>query len=155
DHAGQLFIADLGAGQIYKATPVAPIPPIADYLTINGGALATTTADVRLDVSAANADGSQVGLNMSFSNDGAVWNDWQPYTSTASWQLSSGDGTKTVYGRFKNSAGALSQIVSDTIILDTGVQSEYGMTINNGAIYTNRTDVRLTISAKPHTAEMQ
>jgi sugar lactone lactonase YvrE len=155
DHAGQLFIADLGAGQIYKATPNEPIPPTANQLTINGGALVTTSANVRLDVSAANADESRMGLAMSFSNDGATWGDWEPYAATSSWQLAGEDGAKTVYGRFKNSAGALSQIVSDTIILDRSVQSEYGMTINNGAVYTNRTDVQLTISAKPGTAEMQ
>jgi hypothetical protein len=92
---------------------------------------------------------------MSFSNDGETWSAWEPYAASSLWQLVGGDGTKAVYGRFKNSAGALSQVVSDTIILDTSVQSEYGMTINNGAIYTNRIDVRLTISARPHTAEMQ
>ena len=155
DHAGQLFIADLGAGQIYKATPIDPTPPIANQLTINGGALATTSADVRLDVSAANADNSQVGLSMSFSNDEVRWSDWEPYTSTAPWQLSGGDGLKTVYGRFKSSSGAISAIVSDTITLDTSVQTEYGVTINNGALYTNKVAVRLKISARPRTAEMQ
>jgi sugar lactone lactonase YvrE len=155
DRAGKLFIADLGAGQIYKATPIDPIPPVADHLTINGGALATTSADVRLDVSAADADHSQVGLSMSFSNDGATWSDWQPYVPATPWQLSGGDGLKTVYGRFKSSAGGISAIVSDTITLDTSVQTEYGVTINNGALYTNKVAVRLKISARPRTAEIQ
>jgi sugar lactone lactonase YvrE len=155
DHAGQIFIADLGAGQIYKATPIEPIPPIAGRLTINGGALVTTSANVRLDVSATNADESQVGLSMSFSNDGDSWSAWEPYADSSLWQLAGDDGAKTVYGRFKNSSGALSDVVSDTIVLDTSVQSEYGMTINNGALFANRTEVQLTISAKPHTAEMQ
>jgi sugar lactone lactonase YvrE len=183
DQSNQLFIADYLAGQIVKVdndtvpsptstatststptatttptpatTPTSTVPPIADRLTINGGALTTTSTNVRLDVSAANADGGQAGLSMSFSNDGQSWSAWESYAASTSWQLTSGDGTKTVYGRFKNSAGALSSVVSDTIILDTSVQSEYGMTINDGALYTRQTDVRLTISARPGTAEMQ
>jgi hypothetical protein len=130
-------------------------PPIADRLTINGGALTTTSVNVRLDVSAANAGGGQAGLSMSFSNDGASWSDWQDYAASALWQLTNGDGVKTVYGRFKNSAGAISAIVSDTITLDTSVQSEYSLTINNGALYTNKVAVQLKISAQPRTAEMQ
>jgi hypothetical protein len=62
---------------------------------------------------------------------------------------------KTVYARFKNSAGAISSIVSDTINLDTGVQAEYSVTINNGALYTNQVAVQLTISARPYTTAMQ
>ena len=92
---------------------------------------------------------------MSFSNDGTTWSDWQDYAAWTLWQLTGDDGTKTVYGRFMNSAGAISAIVSDTIALDTGVQSEDSVTINNGALYTNKVAVQLTISARPHTAEMQ
>ncbi len=92
---------------------------------------------------------------MSFSNDGMTWSDWQDYATSPLWQLTSGDGQKTVYGRFKNSGGAISAIVSDTIKLDTSVQSEYSVTINNGALYTNKVAVQLKISAKPRTAEMQ
>ncbi len=152
----QLYVADYGTDQIIKVVNLPPpTPPIADRLTINGGALTTTSANVRLSVSASNADGSQDGLSMSFSNDGATWSNWQAYASEAPWQLTSGDRIQTVYGRFKNSAGMISSIVSDTITLDTSVQSEYSVTINNGALYTNKVDVELTISARSHTAEMQ
>ncbi|MFL5804443.1 MAG: hypothetical protein ACJ8CR_22205 [Roseiflexaceae bacterium] len=177
DHAGQLFIADLGASIIYKATPIEtdpptptatpsptatptatptpPAPPIADRLTINGGALTTTSINVRLDVSASNAAGGQAGLSMSFSNDGTSWSDWADYAASSLWQLTPDDGRKTVYGRFKNSGGAISAVVSDTITLDTRVEPEYSLTINNGALYTNNVAVQLKISARPRTAEMQ
>jgi hypothetical protein len=156
DQQDQIYIANYGTNQIVtleNAPP--PVPPIPDHLTINGGALTTTSVNVRLDVSASNADSSQNGLSMSFSNDGATWSGWQNYAAWKLWQLPSGDGMKTVYGRFKNSAGAISSIVSDTITLDTDVQSEYSVTINNGALYTNKIEVQLTISARPQTAEMQ
>jgi sugar lactone lactonase YvrE len=156
DQQNQIYIANNGTNQIVtleNASP--PAPPIADRLTINGGALTTTSINVRLDVLASNASGGQAGLSMSFSNDGTTWSGWQNYHPWALWQLTGGDGMKTVYGRFKNSAGAISSIVSDTIELDTSRQSEYSVTINNGALYTNNIRVQLTISARPHTAEMQ
>jgi sugar lactone lactonase YvrE len=156
DQQNQLYIADFGTNQIVtleNAPP--PAPPIADHLTINGGALTATSVNVRLDVSASNADSSQNGLSMSFSNDGATWSSWQDYAGWTLWQLPSGNGMKTVYGRFQDSAGAISSTVSDTILLDTGVQPEYSVTINNGALYTNKIAVQLTISAKPQAAEMQ
>ena len=155
DKIGQLFIADLGAGKIFKATPLDPTPPTATQLMINNGALTTTSTTVQLKVAATNKDGSQSGLTMSFSNDGEAWSTWTPFQPVTSWQLSSGDGTKTVYGRFKSSAGSISNIVSDTIVLDTEIQPEYAITINNGALYTNQISVQLKISAKPRTGEMQ
>jgi sugar lactone lactonase YvrE len=171
DQQNQIYVADFGRSQIIKledpppttptatplptATPTNTPPPIANQLTINGGALTTTSVDVRLDVSASNANGSSTGLSMSFSNDGATWSAWQSYAPWALWQLSGEDGLKTIYAHFKNSTGAISSIVSDTIQLDTSVQSEYSMTINNGALYTNNVAVQLTISARPHTAAMQ
>jgi sugar lactone lactonase YvrE len=160
DQQNQLYVADFGANKIVKLdNPPVPTPtntaPVAEWLTINQGALATTSRSVRLDVSATNASGGHAGLSMSFSNDGTTWSDWQDYAPQALWQLASGDGQKIVYGRFKNSAGTISSIVSDTIVLDTSVQSEYALTINNGALYTCNVVVQLTISARPQTVEMQ
>jgi hypothetical protein len=155
DQQNQLYISNYGTGQIVRLENSPPQPPTMERLTINGGALTTTSASVRLDVSGSNAGGGQDGLSMSFSNDGTTWSNWQSYAPWTLWQLTSTDGEKTVYGRFKNSAGTISPIVSDTITLERDVQSEYSLTINNGALYTNNTAVQLTISARPHTAEMQ
>ena len=40
-------------------------------------------------------------------------------------------------------------------MLDTTVDTEYGFTINAGAMFTNQTSVTLTIGAKPGTAHME
>jgi Beta-propeller repeat len=136
-------------------TAIGSLPPVAESLSINGNALTTPSITVSLRVSASDPDGNPQAMSMSFSNDGVGWSDWQPYASFAQWQLASGDGVKTVYGRFKNSADLLSAVVSDTITLDSSVEQEYGLTINNGALYTSKVLVSLKISAKPGTAEMQ
>jgi hypothetical protein len=96
------------------------------------------------------------GVNaMSFSNDGASWSDWQPYAPTAIWWLEASDGVKTVYGRFRDAAGNISAVISDTIVLNTFVATDYGLTINEGALFTNQTIVALTIGAPPGTTQMQ
>jgi hypothetical protein len=142
---------------IATPTPTATpsLPPLAESLSINGDALTTTSVAVLLTVSGSDPDGNTQSMGMSFSNDGTTWGDWQPYATTASWQLSSGDGFKTVYGRFKDQDGNISGLISDTIELDTSVEAEYGVTINDAARYTRYAAVTLTISAKPGTAQMQ
>jgi hypothetical protein len=44
---------------------------------------------------------------------------WEPYVTTKSWTLPAGSGEKRVYVKFKDSAGNVSAIYSDTITLDT------------------------------------
>jgi hypothetical protein len=129
--------------------------PVAGGLTINGGALNSTSPNTTLAVSASDATDNASDLSMSFSNDGTTWSAWQPYSTTASWTLTSGDGSKTVYGKFKDPAGNVSSVVSDTIDLDTTVATDYGVTINDGALFTNQVTVTLKIGAKPGTAQMQ
>jgi hypothetical protein len=131
------------------------LPPAAESLSINGDALTTTSIAVSLTVSASDLDGDTQSMSMSFSNDGATWGDWQHYATTTSWQLNSGDGLKIVYGRFRDHDGTISGLISDTIELDTDIEAEYGVTINDAARYTRYAAVTLTISAKPGTAQMQ
>ena len=131
------------------------MPPDRRSLTINGGALTTTSAAVRLDVAATNADGSHAwAAHELFQRCG----DLERLAGLCALDTLAAHGwrwDKDSRRRFKNSAGAISAIVSDTITLDTGVQAEYSVTINHGALYTNKVAVQLTISARPHTAEMQ
>ena len=56
---------------------------------------------------------------MRFSNDGVTWSAFQPYAAAATWTLSGGDGTKTVYAQFRDGSGNLSPAAGDAISLDT------------------------------------
>jgi hypothetical protein len=122
-------------------------PPI-DALIINGGALSSTSPNVIVSISATDA------VQMSFSNDGTIWSEWQAYAPTASWSLAAGDGTKTVYVRVKDGAGNISEVVSSTITLDTAAGTQYGFTINEGALFTNQVSVTLKLGALPGTTRM-
>jgi hypothetical protein len=149
DNAGNIGSYSAGDTQ----TTVDATPPVADRLLINFGALETTGVTVSLSLHASDA-ASGVAV-MSFSDDGASWSGWQPYVPTAIWSLAAGDGVKTVYGRFRDLAGNVSDVISDTIVLNTFVATDYGLTINQGALFTNQTTVTLTIGAPPGTTQMQ
>ncbi|MQY70033.1 MAG: hypothetical protein GH145_04130, partial [Firmicutes bacterium] len=82
------------------------------FISINNDAAYTNSRTVTLTLSATNA------TQMQFSNDASSWSDWEDYSTTKSWTLSSGDGKKKVYVKFKDGAGNVSEIYSDNIILD-------------------------------------
>jgi hypothetical protein len=114
-------------------------------VVINSGASTTTSTAVTLTLSATDAAGSVSG--MKFSNDGTTYSSEVTYTTSYSWTLSSGYGTKTVYAKFKDNSGNWSSAVTDTITL-TDITAPTGtVVINSGDTSTSTTAVTLTLSA--------
>jgi alpha-tubulin suppressor-like RCC1 family protein len=109
------------------------------------GAEVTNNPSVVVQLAAFDVNGVS---EMSISNDGSTWTT-SPYTTTASWTLAPGDGTKTVYAKFKDAAGNWSQVHSDTIILDTSGPSanpsQQGGTFVNSRTITLTTEPGATI----------
>jgi len=98
--------------------------PPTGLISINNGASSTDTKNVTLTLSATdNTGGSGMigdcGAQMRFSNDNSSWSASQPYDTKASWTLTSGGGTKTVYVRFKDVGGNWSTAYKDTIDIPT------------------------------------
>jgi prepilin-type N-terminal cleavage/methylation domain-containing protein len=89
--------------------------PNAGTIKIANGATYTTTTIVTLNI--AKGSGSAPS-QMAFSNDGTTWSSRVAYSTTASWTLVTGDGTKTVHARFYDSSGLYSATMTDTIVLD-------------------------------------
>jgi hypothetical protein len=116
--------------------------PPTGSITINGGAQYTTSTDVTLTLTCADANGC---AQMKFSNDNTNWSTPESFAATKAWSLSWGDGTKTVYVKFQDNPGNWSTVYSDTIILDLTAPT-CGATMNGGASYTNSTSVTLTLS---------
>nr|WP_295871317.1 Ig-like domain-containing protein [uncultured Chitinophaga sp.] len=97
---------------VVKATSAARI---AGTLVINNGAAYTNNATVILNITASNAG---PGATMAFSNDGTTFSAAQAITASVSWNLSAGDGQKTVYLRLSDPATG-DQVVEKDITLDT------------------------------------
>ena len=115
----------------------------AGTIVINSNAAYSNAANVSLTLSCAN--GAAGCSQMKFSNDGTNYSNYEPYATTKSWPLNNGDGTKTVYVQFKDTAGNMSSVYSNTIILDTTAPTGT-ISINSNAGFTNSISVTLVLS---------
>jgi hypothetical protein len=85
-------------------------------VVINGNAQRTNSTSITLELGASGA------VQMCFSNNNVDWSNWEAYQTRKDWALEPGDGTKTVYVKFKDSAGTESAVYQDSITLETPVQ---------------------------------
>jgi len=95
------------------------VPPFVpkifdDSLVINNGAKYTNSQNVILSLHAEKAVQAAVSNNQDFKNGV-----WENYETSKQWILTPGDGEKTVYAKFRSKEGGETQVVIDTIILDT------------------------------------
>ncbi|MFZ1559065.1 MAG: IPT/TIG domain-containing protein, partial [Saprospiraceae bacterium] len=74
---------------------------------------------------------------------------WQPYQPSAEWFFSKGDGNKVIYTQFRDMAGNVSQVYTQSFLIDTFGPTGT-LTINNGAIDTISRDVMLGLNADDH-----
>jgi hypothetical protein len=113
-------------------------------ILVDGGAPYTNSINVTLSLSAADS-GSGVD-DMHLGNLGSIWNPWESYTTTKTWDLIPGDGSKGVYVQYTDGAGNISVQYHDNITLDTTAPTG-SIVINGGDSYTNTTSATLTLSA--------
>jgi subtilisin family serine protease len=111
-------------------------------ISINSGAIYTDSTSVTLSLTY--SDGGSGVAQCRYKNSDGSWTGWESCSSTKSWTLSSGDGTKTVYYQVGDKAGNIRE-VSDTITLDTANPSA-SISINSGATYTDTTSVTLSLT---------
>ena len=100
-----------GGGYIPAATTVT-----GASILIAGGAVSTTGTVVTLALAATNATQMAIANTADFADTG-----WETYAASKAWTLTSGEGVKTVYVKFRDAAGTVSSTVSDTITLASGV----------------------------------
>ncbi len=89
-----------------------------------------------------------VATSMRFSNNGNNWSSWEPYNPDKTWQLSAGNGVKTVHAQIRNSSGSI-KTATDQIILD-GDECESIMTFSNETISGTQTYTDCEIIADPN-----
>lgn len=108
-------VSGLAANRVIITDTIAP----TGTNRINNGATITTNSVVTLSLAA--TDNSGLVTDMRFSNDnGANWSNWEPFQTTKTWTLSSGNGAKTVSAQFRDAAGNTSSPPANaTIQLDT------------------------------------
>jgi hypothetical protein len=115
-------------------------------VVINDGAYTTSSRDVVLALNATDRLGvAEMRVGNSEDLSGAPW---EPYAQTRTWQLAQGewDGGRIVFVAFRDPLGHVSEVASDSIILDT-YPPRVTVIIDGGAAFTNSTavEVRLII----------
>lgn len=113
DNAG-----NISAGATGIEIPTDTTAPSDLVILINTGAIYMPTTTVTLALSATDAGGvaSVCISNLPTTPEKCAW---KAYSRVMAWRLSKGDGEKTVYVRFRDTKGNISDEAIDTIILDT------------------------------------
>jgi|GEM_PF-3791189 len=120
-------------------------PPIGT-LSVREG-MHTNSSVVTLDISASDPDAGDTVTAMRFTENLSNWPSvWENYASTNSFQLSAGDGPKTVYMQLKDNRDGISSVYSTSVYLDTSAPTGT-ISINSGAAFTGSRNVNLALSA--------
>jgi hypothetical protein len=140
DNTDNIELPGSGTTFLYDASPPDPVS-----IFINNGEEYTKYKLVTLSLAAEDL-GSGVS-KMAFSTDSAVWSNWEPFNTTRSFDLSSGDGEKTIYFKAKDFTGNIAESVLDEIFLDTTPPHELSIVINEGAEFTSSKQIKLDFTA--------
>lgn len=93
-------------------------------VTIAAGSAGTSSTSVTLTLTTNDNVDSSGQIEMQVSNvSNFAGASWEAFASSKNWTLTSGEGTKTVYVRFRDRAGNTSSSVSDTVALDVTAPS--------------------------------
>ncbi len=119
------------AGNLSDESPVfsgkprkEPMPPIG-AVDIAGARTYAASPDVKLSLRVDDTDVTQVMVSNAGNFAGATW---QPYAATVPWTLAPrGDGFATVYVRFRDKAGNVSNAVTDEVTVQAGLVSLAGV----------------------------
>lgn len=101
----------------YSDTIVLDTIPPTGSITINEGAAYTNATTVTLSLSA--TDQLSGIAEICLSNDNITWTNWESYAASKDWVLTTSEGIKRIYVRFRDDAGLVSECYEDAIILDT------------------------------------
>ncbi|GBR74121.1 hypothetical protein NO1_1350, partial [Candidatus Termititenax aidoneus] len=110
-------------------------------VTINNGDTYTNTINVKLSLKSTNA----VSMNISNSAAPGGWINYVEHNNSYAWTLTTGDGLKTVYVKYRDALGN-EVTVTDDIYLDTTAPAGT-LEINGGEALTKNPVLRLTLSA--------
>lgn len=108
-------VSTRSGGLMAISSPPSSPPSQGLSVLINNGQIATNNSAITLTIRAG-SDVKKMEISNSPDFAGAVIEDFQ---STKNWTLTQGDGQKTVYIKFYNQQNIPSEVISDSIILDT------------------------------------
>jgi hypothetical protein len=123
-----------GNSKVYSGSILLDTTPPTGTLVINNGDALTTARLVNLTMNAQDKNG--ISYVMLSNDPDFLVGLWVKYNKTMAWTLPEILGMQTVYAKFKDTAGLVSPVVLDTIILDIHEEGFQGnILLNNGDQY--------------------
>ncbi|MCX5715321.1 MAG: hypothetical protein NTV07_00295 [Candidatus Omnitrophica bacterium] len=116
--------------------------PPTGTISINNNAAYTNTTAITLNLFAQDNLGGTGVDKMQFSTDGITWSALELYATSKAWNLTSPDGEKSIYVRYSDKAGNISQAYSAKIAL---VYGDFVDNQNGGEVISADSKVRLSI----------
>jgi hypothetical protein len=111
DNAG-----NISTGSTTSAIPAPEYTPPTGTVSLNAGAAWTSSSSVTATLSATDVDSDVTHACLS---NTTTCSTWFAYTTSKSWSLASGTGSKTVYAWYKDTYGNVSTVTSDAISVDS------------------------------------
>ncbi len=129
-----LLSSSAGSGHSSLVFSVPDLPPVGAII-IDAGAANTNTTAVTLDLACSDDVGC---LQMQFSNDNTNWSAPEANAANKSWLLVTAvDGVRSVYVRFIDTAGNISNAIGDAIVVDTVAPAMPTITVPVNNTYSN------------------
>ena len=119
------------AEPVYDSIILDTMPPHSLSVLINSGLTETNQTSVTLALNA--ADNTSGISQISFSNDGETWTEWEEYNIAKSYVLPLGNGKKTIYFRVRDNAGNIGGPTSSSIILNITTPQKEGKSVKSPA----------------------
>jgi hypothetical protein len=107
--------------ELYDSIILDMTPPTELAIEINNGISLTNSTKINLKLDA--KDLISGVAQMSFSNDGLFWSEFEAFSKSKNYTIPPGDGKKTIYFRVDDHAGNIAEPISTSIILNTSEQS--------------------------------
>jgi len=111
-------------------------PPTGSFTIMEGAMTSASTVNLSVTGSDPNAGDSVTYMRFADSAANLSAASWLPFSNTATFSLSGGDGSKTIYMQLRDSNNAISANSSQTILLDQ-TEPTGTLTIDDGASWTN------------------
>jgi hypothetical protein len=128
-----------------------PANTFTGTLTLPSGWISSTTISVQF---AGTTSAAAINAG-ALSNDNNTWGNWIAITSdvttTTAWNVNKEGTNKPVYLRLRDIDGQVATVVIGTL---NATGADYGLSINQGALFTNQIIVTLTCGAPQSTLEM-
>ena len=133
-----------GNSKVYTGTILLDTTAPTGAIVINNGDAITTSRLVNLTLNAQDKNG--IAYVMLSNDPDFLVGLWVKYNKTMAWTLPEVLGPQTVYAKFKDTAGLVSQVVSDSIILDIHEEGFQGsILLNSGDQYANNQSLTATL----------